>query len=70
MPQMLYDDHYGIYEAIAKQKPKLARQRMQEHLTMIEEAMLEIKKGNIAALKQYRRIPPEHKIKEDFVFPS
>jgi GntR family transcriptional repressor for pyruvate dehydrogenase complex len=70
MPMVLYNAHVGIYEAIASKNANLARIRMRDHLTMVEEAMRTIKSGGINSLKKFRDISPEHKIRDDFGFPS
>jgi GntR family transcriptional repressor for pyruvate dehydrogenase complex len=70
MPTVLYNAHCGVFEAIASKNPNLARIRMREHLTMVEEAMLALKNGGISSLKKFKDIPQEHKIRNDFGFPS
>lgn len=70
MPTVLYNSHCGVYEAIASRNPNLARIRMREHLTMVEEAMRTLKNGGISSLKKFKDIPQEHKIRNDFGFPS
>lgn len=70
MPMVLYNSHVGVYEAIASKNANLARIRMREHLTMVEEAMMTLKRGGISSLKNYREVSPEHKIRNDFGFPS
>jgi len=70
MPAVLYNDHAEIYEAIAGRNPNLARLKMREHLTMVEEAMKQLKNGGIASLKNFREVPLEHKIRRDFGFPT
>ncbi len=70
MPEVLYDSHYGIYEAIVKRNPKLAREKMREHLTMVEEAMRRLQDGGVNSLKNFHDYPKDHKIKKDFGFPS
>lgn len=70
MPSMLYNSHYGVYEAIADRNPSLARLRMRDHLSMVEDAMRELKSGGVTSLKNFRDVPPEHKIRKDFGFPS
>lgn len=70
MPSALYASHLGVYEAIVAKDPKLARIRMREHLTMVEEVMLALKRGGINSLKNYREIPAENKINKEFCFPS
>jgi GntR family transcriptional repressor for pyruvate dehydrogenase complex len=70
MPAKLYNSHYEVYEAIAAKNPNLARIRMREHLSMVEDAMRELRDGGINSLKNFREIPEEHKIKKDFGFPS
>jgi GntR family transcriptional repressor for pyruvate dehydrogenase complex len=70
MPAVLYNAHAEIYEAICDHNPSLARLRMREHLTMVEDAMRELRDGGISSLKNFREIPPENKIRKDFGFPS
>jgi GntR family transcriptional repressor for pyruvate dehydrogenase complex len=70
MPAVLYNAHVEIYEAIADRNPALARLRMREHLTMVEDAMRELRDGGISSLKNFRSIPSEHRIRKDFGFPS
>lgn len=70
MPEVLYDSHCGIYEAIVNKNPKLARERMREHLTMVEKAMRRLQDGGINSLKNFHEYPKDHKIKKDFGFPS
>lgn len=70
MPAVLYNDHAEICEAIAARNPNLARMKMREHLTMVEDAMRELRDGGIRSLRNFREIPLEHKIRKDFGFPS
>lgn len=70
MPMVLYNAHVGIYEAIASKNPNLARLRMREHLTMVEEVLISLKRDGVNSLKKFREISPEHKIRDDFGFPS
>jgi len=70
MPAVLYNAHAEIFEAISDRNPSLARLRMREHLTMVEDAMRELRDGGISSLKNFREIPPENKIRKDFGFPS
>ncbi len=42
--QKLLNHHRGIMEAIAARKPELAREKMMEHLTMVEEKMAQLLK--------------------------
>lgn len=51
MPQFLYEAHRGICEAIAAGSVKLARRRMHEHITMVEEALRRLKNGGTRAVK-------------------
>jgi GntR family transcriptional repressor for pyruvate dehydrogenase complex len=55
MPEMIYESHCGIYEAIAAKDAKLARVRMQEHLSIVEEALLALKKGGVRSLRKYSK---------------
>ncbi|BBB89918.1 MAG TPA: FadR/GntR family transcriptional regulator [Methylomusa anaerophila] len=70
MPETLYKSHYGIYEAVVAKDSKLAVKRMREHLVMVEEAMLELKRGGLVSLKKFDNTVAEHKINKDFGFPS
>lgn len=70
MPAVLYNAHNEIYEAICDHNSNLARLRMREHLTMVEDAMRELRNGGINSLKNFREIPPENRISKDFGFPS
>ncbi len=70
MPAVLYNAHLGIFEAIADHNAALARLRMRDHLTMVEDAMRELRDGGVNSLKNFRTIPSEHKIRKDFGFPS
>ncbi|HWR39896.1 MAG TPA: FadR/GntR family transcriptional regulator [Patescibacteria group bacterium] len=70
MPETLYKNHYGIYEAVVAKDPKLAMKRMRAHLVMVEEAMLQLKRGGLVSLKKFDNNVAEHKINKDFGFPS
>ena len=70
MPAVLYNAHLEILEAILARNPNLARLKMREHLTMVEDAMRELRDGGIKSLRNFRDIPLEHKIRKDFGFPS
>lgn len=70
MPETLYKNHYGIYEAVVAKDAKLAMKRMREHLAMVEEAMLQLKRGGLVSLKQLDDTLADHKINKDFGFPS
>lgn len=70
MPEVLYQSHLSIYEAIVERNPQAARSRMRDHLTMVEEAMRRLKTGGVTSLKKFRTIGPEHQISKDFGFPS
>jgi GntR family transcriptional regulator, transcriptional repressor for pyruvate dehydrogenase complex len=70
MPAKLYNSHFDVYEAIVARNPNQARIKMREHLIMVEEAMRVLRDGGINSLKNFRDIPPEHKIGKDFGFPS
>jgi GntR family transcriptional repressor for pyruvate dehydrogenase complex len=70
MPSVLYGSHLGVYEAIVAKNPNLARNRMREHLTMVEEIMLAIKRGGFNSLKKFQEVPLESRISKDFGFPS
>ncbi len=54
MPAVIHESHCGVYEAIISKDPELARKKMKEHLTMVEDAMLELKFGGSSALDKYR----------------
>ncbi len=66
MPLVLYNAHYEIYEAISAHNPSLARLKMREHLTMVEDAMRELRDGRIKSLESFK----EHRIATDTGFPS
>ncbi|MFZ5754542.1 MAG: FadR/GntR family transcriptional regulator [Bacillota bacterium] len=40
-PERLYKEHKGIYDAIAASNPRLARERMYDHLLGVEKQMME-----------------------------
>lgn len=65
MPAILYNAHYEIYEAIAGRDPKLARSKMHEHLTMVEEAMRKLRDGGVNSLRHFREFPAEQKLRKD-----
>jgi len=70
MPQLVYQSHCEIFEAIRDKNPASSRRRMRDHLTMVEEAMKRLKHGSIKSVKDLGELNNEHKIKNDFGFPS
>lgn len=70
MPQLLYQSHHGVLEAIISKNPSIARRRMREHLSMVEEAMKRLKHGTITSVKDLQQLNNEHRIEKDFGFPS
>lgn len=69
MPELLYESHRQIFEAIAQHNPQTARKAMREHLTLVESGMENLKTGKTIS-KKVRVINPEHQISKDFGFPS
>lgn len=70
MPTLLHQSHYEIYEAITAHNPRLARRKMQEHLSLVESVLAKIKKGqldipNMQGDNKTLQIP-----NEDYGFPS
>lgn len=61
MPQLLYESHYGIYEAIIAKDSQLARKRMHDHLSMVEATMLELKYGGTISKHNQHSIASEYK---------
>lgn len=55
MPQVIYNSHYGVYEAIAARDSRLARIRMRDHLTLVEENMLLLQRGVIPNMEKKSR---------------
>lgn len=49
IPQVIYQSHSEVLEAIREKNPVLARRRMREHLTMVEIAMRGLKHGAVSA---------------------
>ncbi|MCE5286984.1 MAG: FadR family transcriptional regulator [Pelosinus sp.] len=72
MPEKLHDSHFSIFEAIAQKKPQLARILMWEHLSMVEEIMVELQSRDESSLnkKSSEKLQVDEKIKTDFGFPS
>ena len=70
MPNILYDSHCLIFQAIVDKKPQLAGSLMHEHLTIVEKTMLQIKHGDGNELTKFVEMPLDHGIKTDCGFPS
>jgi GntR family transcriptional repressor for pyruvate dehydrogenase complex len=70
MQKILYDSHCSIFQAIEQKKPKLARKMMEKHLTMVEESLVQLKRGGITALSKRQDLSLHNNIKTDFGFPS
>lgn len=70
MPDILYQSHGLIFEAISQHNPQLARKHMRDHLMLVEDVMKRLKTGGMTSLKKMKRIGPEHEITKDFGFPS
>jgi GntR family transcriptional repressor for pyruvate dehydrogenase complex len=70
MPMVLYDAHNSIFEAIVKKKPQQARKLMGKHLTMVEESLVQLKRGGVTSLRKHQDSTIHNNIKTDFGFPS
>lgn len=70
MPKILYDSHCSIFQAIVQRKPQLARSLMSKHLTMVERAMMQLKRDGITSLSTFQEVEVDNEIKADFGFPS
>ncbi|WP_371371613.1 FadR/GntR family transcriptional regulator [Sporomusa aerivorans] len=71
MPTLLHQSHYEIYEAIAARNPRLAKRKMQEHLSMVETFLIKIKEGHhINTPKKRGDAKTLHIPHEDYGFPS
>ncbi len=70
MPTLLHQSHYEIYEAIAARNPRLARRKMQEHLNLVEDVLIKIKKGQINTPKKQGENAILQIPNEDYGFPS
>lgn len=70
MPTMLYDSHCLIFQAIIDRQPQKAGRLMHEHLTMVENIMLQLKNGEVTELVKFNEISLDHEIKIDCGFPS
>jgi len=70
MPKLLHDSHCSIFQAIIQKKPKLARKLMEKHLTMVERAMMQLKKEEAASLGTLDDVTIDTKIETNFGFPS
>lgn len=70
MPQLIYQSHHGVFGAIVDKNPALARRRMSEHLTMVEEAMKRLKHGSITSIKDLRELNTEQQVRKNLSFPS
>jgi GntR family transcriptional repressor for pyruvate dehydrogenase complex len=71
MPTLLHQSHYEIYEAIVARNPRLARRKMQEHLSMVEDFLVKIKEGHhINTPKKQGDAKRLHIPNEDYGFPS
>ncbi|MBP2636614.1 MAG: GntR domain protein [Firmicutes bacterium] len=70
MPKLLHESHCDIFQAIIQKKPQAARKLMEKHLTMVEQAMLQLKTEEAAALSTLNDVAIDHKIEINFGFPS
>ena len=70
MPNLLYDSHCLIFQAIVDKKPQQAGALMHEHLTMVENVMLKFKQEEAIELTKVEKLPLDHEIKIDCGFPS
>jgi len=70
MPTILYDAHCSLFQAIVDKKSQQAGRLMHEHLTMVENVMLQFKEGGMKALTKFEEVPVDHEIKTDCGFPS
>ncbi|WP_378953924.1 FadR/GntR family transcriptional regulator [Pelosinus sp. sgz500959] len=70
MPTMLYDSHCLIFQAIVNKEPKKAGSLMYDHLTMVENIMLQLKSGGVTELTKLDSVSMDNEIKIDCGFPS
>ena len=70
MPTILYDAHCLIFQAIVNKKSQLAGRLMHEHLTMVEDVMLQLKKEGITKITKFEELTVDNEIKTDCGFPS
>ncbi|CVK20973.1 MULTISPECIES: FadR/GntR family transcriptional regulator [Sporomusa] len=70
MPTLLHQSHYEIYEAITAHNPRLARRKMQEHLSLVESVLAKIKKGELDTPKMQGDSKKLQIPNEDYGFPS
>lgn len=70
MPNILYDAHCLIFQAIVDKKAQQAGILMHKHLTMVENVMLQLKQGKVTELAKFEEVPLDHDIKIDCGFPS
>ena len=70
MPTILYDSHCLIFQAIVDRKPQEAGSLMHDHLTMVENIMLDLKNGEITELTKLDKNSVDHEIQIDCGFPS
>jgi GntR family transcriptional repressor for pyruvate dehydrogenase complex len=70
MPNVLYDSHCLIFQAIVDKRAQLAGSLMHEHLTIVEKVMLQLKHGGAKELTKFVEIPVDNEIKTDCGFPS
>ena len=55
MAEVLHESHFSIYQAIEARDPKLSRERMKEHLLLVEENILLVQQGGIPDTKQLKK---------------
>ncbi len=70
MQNVLYDSHCSIFHAIEQKKPSLARKAMGKHITMVEDSLIQLKRGGITSLTKSETKFVHNNIKADFGFPS
>lgn len=72
MPKQLHNSHCTIFEAILQKKPQLARILMWEHLSMVEQVLVELQRDGQTSLNKeaFAKLPTDNKIKIDCGFPS
>jgi GntR family transcriptional repressor for pyruvate dehydrogenase complex len=70
MPKLLHESHCAIFQAIIQREPKSARKLMEKHLTMVEQAMIQLKREESAAVSTLNDVTLDHKLEINFGFPS
>ena len=70
MQNILYSAHCMIFQAIVDKESQQAGSLMHEHLTMVENIMLQFKQEEIRELTGFEEVSVDHEIKVDCGFPS